>query len=232
MRWVRMRIEWYFVTIIHLLSHVWFFVTPWTAARQDSLSFTISWSVFKLKSIELAMLPTISSCHSLFLLPSIFPRIKVFPSESALCIRWPKYWSFSFSISPSKEYSGLISFRIHWFDILAIQETLKNLLKCHSLKISILQAQPSLWSNSHPRASLIAQLVKNLPAMQETLFWFLGLEDPLEKGRLPTPVFLGVPCGSAGKKCRRPGFDPWVGKIPWRKGIHSSILAWRIPQTV
>ena len=118
--------------------------------------------------------PTILSCHSLFLLPSVFPRIKVFPNESALCIRWPKYWSFSFSISLSNEYSGLISFRIHWLDILTIQETLKNLLKCHSLKISILGAQPSLWPNSHPWASLIDQLVKNLPAMQKTLVQFLG----------------------------------------------------------
>ena len=80
--------------------------------------------------------------------------------------------------------------------------------------------------------SLIAQLVMNPPAIQENLVQFLSGEDPWIRDRLPTPVFLGFPCGSAGKKCRRPGFDPWVGKIPWRKGIHSSILAWRIPQTV
>ena len=88
-------------------------------------------------------------CHPLLLPPSIFPSIRVFSNESALRIRWPKYWSFSFSISPSNEYSGLISFRIEWFDLLAVQGTLKSLLQHHSSKVSILSAQPSLWSSSH-----------------------------------------------------------------------------------
>ena len=103
--------------------------TPWTAACQASLSFTISQSLLKFMSIE-SVMPSnhLILCHRLLLLPSIFPSIRVFAKETALCIRWPKYWSFSFSISPSDEYSGLISFRIDWFDLLAVQGTLKNLL--------------------------------------------------------------------------------------------------------
>ena len=96
-------------------------VTPWTASRQVSLSFTISWSLYKLMSAE-SVMPSnhLVLCHSLLLLPSIFPNIRVFSNESALHIRWSKYWSFSFSISPSNEYSGLISFRNDWFDLLAV----------------------------------------------------------------------------------------------------------------
>ena len=121
------------------LSHVWLFAAPWTATCQASLFFTISWSLLKLMSIE-SMMPSkdIILCCSLLLLPSVFPSIRVFSKESGLCIRWPQYWSFSFSISPSNEYSGLISFRIDWFDLLAVQETLKSLLQHHSSKASIL----------------------------------------------------------------------------------------------
>ena len=102
-------------------SRVWLFSTPWTAARQASLSFSISWSWLRLMSIE-SVMPSnhLIPCHSLLLLPSIFPSIRVFLSEKVLHIRWPKYWSFSFSISPSNEYSGLISFRIDLFDLLAV----------------------------------------------------------------------------------------------------------------
>ena len=132
------------IVVGYLLSHVWLFVTPWTAALQDcsqaSLSFTISRNLLKLMSIELVM-PfhhLIFSCP-LLLLSSIFPRIKVFSSELALCTRWPKYWSFSFSISPFSEYSGLISFKIDWFDFLPVQRTLKSLLQHHNSKASILQ---------------------------------------------------------------------------------------------
>ena len=109
------------------------FLIPWTEACQASLSFTISWSLLKLMSIQL-MMPSshLSHCHPLILLPSIFPNIRVFPSELTLCIRWPKYWSFSFNISPSNDYSGLISFRIDSFDLFAAQGTLKNLLQHHS----------------------------------------------------------------------------------------------------
>ena len=115
-------------------------MSPWTAACQASLSITNSWSLFKLMSIELVMPSNyLTLCRPLLLPPSIFPSIKVFSNESALHIRWPKYWGFSFSISPSKKYSGLISFRMDWFDLLAVQRTLKSLLQHHSSKASILQ---------------------------------------------------------------------------------------------
>ena len=115
-------------------------MTPWTAARQGSLSFTISWSLLKLMSIELMMPPNhLILCCPLLLLPSIFPSIRVFSSETAVHIRWPKYWSFSFSTSPSYDYSRLISCRIIWFDLFAVQGTLKSLLQHHNLKASILR---------------------------------------------------------------------------------------------
>ena len=119
-------------------------------ARQASLSITNSRSLPKLMSIE-AVMPSsyLILCCPLLLLPSIFPSIRVFSNESVLHIRWPKYWSFSFSISPSNEYSGLISFRIGWLDLLAVQETLKSLLQPHSSKALVFGAQLSLWSNSH-----------------------------------------------------------------------------------
>ena len=132
--------NWVLLHSVQLLSHVRPFATPWTAAHQASLSFTISWSLIKLMSVESVMLSNhLVLCHPLLLLPSVFPSIRVFSNESALCIRWPKYWSFSFSINPSNEYSGLISFRIDWFDLFAVQETLKSLLQHHSSKASILQ---------------------------------------------------------------------------------------------
>ena len=125
--------------VVHSLSHVWLFATPWTAAWQASLSSTISWSLLNLMTIE-AVTPSnhLILCHPLLLLPSIFPSIRVFSNQSALCIRWLKYWSFSFNISPSNEYSGLIYFRIDWFDLLAVQGTLKSLLQHHNSKASIL----------------------------------------------------------------------------------------------
>ena len=114
-------------------------VTTWTAACQASMSFTTSWSLLKLMSIELVMISSyLILCHHLLLLPSIFPSIRSLSNESALRIRWPKYWSFSFSISPSSKHSGLISLRIDWFDLLAVQRTLKSLLQHHSSKASIL----------------------------------------------------------------------------------------------
>ena len=115
-------------------------VTPWTAANQASLSVTNPWSLLKLMSIE-SVMPSnhLILCHPLLLLPSIFPSIRVFSNESVLRIRWPKYWSFSFSISPSNEYSGLISSRTDWFDLLSDQGTLKSLLQHHSSKTSILR---------------------------------------------------------------------------------------------
>ena len=122
------------------LSRVQLFVTPWTAACQAPLSITNSWSLLKLLSIESVMQSNhLILCCPLLLLPSIFPRIRVFSNESAHHIRWPKYWSFSFSVSPSNEYSGLTSSRMDWLDLLAIQGTLKSLLQHHSSKASILR---------------------------------------------------------------------------------------------
>ena len=125
------------VEVVQLLSCVQFFETPWTAAHQASLSFTISWSLFKLMSIE-SVMPS-NHLISLFLLSSIFVTIRISSNELALGTRRPKCWKFSFSISPSNEYFGLISFRIDWFDLLAVQGSLKSLLQHHSLKASILQ---------------------------------------------------------------------------------------------
>ena len=122
------------------LSHVWLFVTSWTAARQASLSITNSWSLLKLLSIESVMPPNhLILCRPLLFPPSLFPSIRVFSNESFLHIRWPKYWSFSFSIIPSSEYSGLIFFRIDWFDLLPVQGTLKSLLQHNSSKASVLR---------------------------------------------------------------------------------------------
>ena len=124
---------------VQSLSHIRLFATPWTVARQASLSFTISWNLLKLMSIKLVMPSNhLILCHPLLLLPSIFPSIRVFSKESVLHIRWPKYWSFSFRIRSSNEYLGLISFRMDWLDPLAIQRTLKSLLQHHSSKASIL----------------------------------------------------------------------------------------------
>ena len=124
---------------VQSLSRVQLFVTPWTAVHQVSLSITNSWSLLKLISIELVMPSSHLLCHPLLLLPSTFPSIRVFSNESVLPIRWPKYWNFSFSISPSNEYSGLISFRMDWLDLLVVQGTLKSLLQHHNSKASILQ---------------------------------------------------------------------------------------------
>ena len=121
------------------LCHVWLFATPWTAAHQASLSIANCGSLPKLMSIE-SVMPSnhLILCRPLLLLPSVFPSIRVFSNKLTLWIRWPKYCSFSFSISPSKEYSGLISFGIHWFDLLAVQGTFKSLLQHHSSKVPIL----------------------------------------------------------------------------------------------
>ena len=137
---------------IQLLSHVSLFATPWTAAHQASLSIINSRSLLKLMSIE-SVMPSnhLILCHPLLLMPSIFPSIRVFSNESVLHIKWPKYWSFSFSISPSNDYSGLTSFRMDWLDLLAVQGTLKSLLQHHSSKASILQCSAFfIVQLSHP----------------------------------------------------------------------------------
>ena len=126
--------------VVQSLSYVWLLATPWTAARQTSRSFTNSQSLLKLMSIA-SMMPCnhLILCRPLLLLPSIFPSIRVFSSELALRIRWPKYWSFSFNISPSNEHPGLISRRMDWLDLIVVQGTLKSLLQHHSSKASILR---------------------------------------------------------------------------------------------
>ena len=130
---------------VQSLSRVRLLVTPWTAARQASLSITKSRSLLKLMSI-VSVMPSnhLILCHPLLFLPLIFLSIRGFSNESVLCIRWPKYWSFSFSISPSNEYSGLISFRMDWLDLLVVQGTLKSLLQHHSSKHQFLSTQLSL----------------------------------------------------------------------------------------
>ena len=132
--------------VVQLLSHVWLFVTPWTAAQQASLSFTISWSLLKCLSIE-SVIPSkhLVLFHLLLLPPSIFPNIRVFSNDLALCIRRSKYWSCSFSVSPPNEYSGLISFRMDWFDLLVVQGTLKSFSYTTVQKHQFLGAQLSLY---------------------------------------------------------------------------------------
>ena len=145
------------VVAVQSLSRVWLFATPWTAARQASPSITDSRSLLKLMSIE-SVMPSnyLIFCHSLFHLPSIFPSIRVFSNESVLQIRWLKYWGFSFSISPSNEYSGLISFRTDRLDLLAVQGTLKSLIQHHGSKASYTHCQSccprSQWTRSFLQA--------------------------------------------------------------------------------
>ena len=138
---------------VQSLSSVWLFVTPWTTARQASLSITNSRSLPKLMSIE-SVMPSnhLILCHPLLLLPSIFPSIRVFSNESALLIRWPKYWSFSFSISPSNEHPGLISFRMDWLDLLAVQRTLKSL----KMPVQFLNWEDPLEQGMATQSSILA----------------------------------------------------------------------------
>ena len=149
-----------------MFSRVRLLATPWIAARQTSLSITNSQSLLRLMSIELVMPSNhLILCYLLLLLPSVFPSIRVFSNESALRIKWPRDWSFSFSISPSSEYSGLISFRIDWMDLLAVQGTLKSLLQ-HSSKASILQRS----------AFFVVQLSHPYMTTGKTTVW---LDEPL-----------------------------------------------------
>ena len=146
------------VVIFQFLSPVWLFATPQNANTRLSCP-SPSPSLLKFMSIELVMSSNyLILCRTLFPLPSIFPRIKVFDNELALCISWPKYWSFSFNISPSNEYSGLISFRIDWYDLLIVQENLKSPLQ-HNSKASVLCIQPSLWSNFHICTWLLEKII-------------------------------------------------------------------------
>ena len=138
------------ISSVQFLSHVQLFATPWTAACQASLSITNPQSLLKFMSIESVMpFNHLILCHPIFFPPSIFLSIRIFSCESVICTRWPNYWSCSFSISPSNEYSGLISLRMDWLDLLAVQGTLKSLLQHHSSKYQYYGAQHSLQSTSH-----------------------------------------------------------------------------------
>ena len=183
------------------LSRVQLFAGPWTAARQASLSITNS----QLMSIDL-MMPSyhLILCHTLLLLPSVFPRIRVFSNESVLHIRWPKYWSFSFIISLSNEYSGLTFFRIDWFDFLAAQRTLKSLLQCHSSKASILQHSAFFMvqlSRPHMTTGKTIALTRwTFVGKVMSLFFIILSRFVIAFLPVFTQIFLGFPGGSAGKE--------------------------------
>ena len=160
--------------VVQLLSHVQLFATLWTATHQASLSFTTSQSLLKHMPTYSVMLSNhFIFCHPLLLLPSIFPSIRAFSSESVLCIRWPKYWSFSFRISPSNEYSVLISFRVDWLDLLAVRGTLKSLLQHHSSEASILWLSAFFMVHfSHPyiTACLLVSLISSSPSRKDNTY--------------------------------------------------------------
>ena len=167
-----------FFLVVQSLSHVWLFVTLWTVAHQASLPLTISQSLSKFLFIE-SLMPSnhLIFCHPLLLLPSIFPSIRVFSNELALCIRWPNYWSSSFSISSSNEY--WFSFRIDWFDLLAVQGMLKSLLQHHSSKSSILLCSTSLWSNSHIYTWLLERPLVQFSSVTLLTPWTAVRQDSL-----------------------------------------------------
>ena len=195
-----------------MLSHVWLFATPWTAACQASLSITNSQSLLKLMSIELVITSDhLISCY-LLLLPSIFPSVRVFSNESALHIRWLKYWSFSFSISPSNEYSGLISFSMDWLDLLAVQGTLKSLLQHHSSKASI------LWCSAFFIVQLLHPHMTTGKTIALTRWIFAGKVMSLLFNMLSRFVIAFLPrrkntlsfSFSAGKLSIATQYSPWI----------------------
>ena len=163
------------VSSVQSLSRVRLFATPWITARQASLSISNSWSLLKLMSIKSVMPSShLILCHPLLLLPPIPPSIRVFSNELTLLIRWPKYWSFSFSISPSNGHPGLISFRMNWLDLLAVQGTLKSLLQYHSSKASILQCSAFFTVQlSHPYLTT----GKNIALTKTDLCWQSNVFD-------------------------------------------------------
>ena len=166
---------------VQSLSRVQLFATPWTTACQASLSITNFWSLPKLMSVELVMSSNhLILCHPLLLLPSIFPSIRGFSNESALCIRWPKYWSFSFNVSPSNEHPGLISFGMDWLDLLAVQRTLKSLTECGPLgkgmanhfNILALRTSWTVW-----KCKKIGHWKMNSPGRILVVTWIPGHSD-------------------------------------------------------
>ena len=196
--------------VVQFLSHVWLFATPWTAACQASLSFTVSWSLLRLMSIELVMSSNhLILCYPLLLPPSIFPSIRAFSNESVLCIRWPKYWNFGFNISPSNEYSGLISLRIDWLDLLAVQGTLKSLLQQHSSKASI------LWHSAFLTVQLSHPYMTTGKTIALTRWTFVGkvmsLFFNMQKGTC-TSMFIAalLTIAKTSKQTKRSSTDKWV----------------------
>ena len=194
---------------VQSLSRVQFFATPWTAARQASLSITNSRSVLKLMSIESVMpCNQLIVCHPLLLLPSIFPSTRVFSTESFLCIRWPKYWSFS--ISPSSEYSGLISLRIDWFDLLAVQGILRSLLQHHSSKASILRHSAFFMVHlSHPYMTTGKTIA--LTGQARILEW---VAMPSSRGSSQPRGWTQVSCIAGGF------FTIWATREAGQLGVH------------
>ena len=174
--------------VVQSLSCVWLFVTPGAAAYQASLSFTISWSLLKLMSIESMMqFNHLILCGPLLLLPSIYPSIRVFSNESVLCIRWPKYRSFNLNISPSSDYSGLISFKIDWFDLLAVQGTLRNLFQHQNSKASI------LWCSAFFMVQLLYPYMTIGKTIALTIQTFVGKVMSLLFKMLPRFVIAFLP---------------------------------------
>ena len=198
--------------VVQSLSLIQLFVTPWTAARQVSLSFTISW-LLKLMSIESMMSSNhIILCHPLLLLSSIFPRNRVFSSESVLHIRWPKYWSFSFNVSPSNEYSALMSLRMDWVDLLSVKGILKSLLQHHSSKASILRG--------------LAFLMIQLWCLSSGSFFFLSFSFHRWHGstELHSEWLLKPSCTALnlGPMLQKPTVTP-QRKSPWHFLHHKSL---------
>ena len=217
---------------VQLLSHVQLFATPWTVAHQASLSITNSQSLLKLKSIK-SVMPSnhlILYCP-LLLLPSIFSSIRVFSKESILCIRWPKYWSFSFSISSSNEYSGLISFSIDWFDLLAVQGTVKSLIQHHSSKASILSAffmiqlshSYMMWSEMKSKSLSCVRLFVTPWTIQSILQVRI-----LERVAYPSSSRSSQPRNQTGVSCIAGGFfTSWAIREAMILGVYF-FLFWKI----
>ena len=233
------------VLVVHSLSCVHLFETPWTAACQASLSFTIAQTLLKLMPIESVMLSNHLVCHPL-LLPSTLPSIRVFSNEQALCIRWSKYWSFSFSLSPFKEYLGLISFRIDWFDILVVQGALKSFFQHHSLKASILSNSSAccMVQLSYPHMSTgktIALTIRTFVSkVMSLLFNMLSrfvIGNPLQYSCLENPMdrraWWAAVHGVAKIQTLLSDFPLTFHfhSLEKEMATHSSILAWRIPGT-
>ena len=199
-------IFYWLLSSVQLLSCVWLFANPWTAACQASLSNTNSWSLLKFRSIELVM-PSNHPilCHPLLLLPSIFLSIRVFSNESILHIRWPKYWCFSFSISPFNEYWGLVSFRIDRMDLLAVQGTPKSLLQHHSSKASVIQCSGFFMAQlSHPYMAIgKTKALTRWTFVGKVMSLFFNM---LSRLWYPTPVVFP---GKSHEQRRLVGCSPW-----------------------